>query len=83
MPQRNWIDEVRAWASSHPQRGRVIDDSRETIYGERKVEVTCNDCGCRLEPFDEKMWKEVSEAFGEDSLICSTCAGYDEVEGES
>ncbi len=30
-----WMAQVRAWASSHPQRDRVIDDSRESIYGDR------------------------------------------------
>jgi len=27
-----WIAQVRAWASSFPQRDHVVDDSRETIY---------------------------------------------------
>lgn len=30
-----WMAQVRAWASSHPQRDRVVDDSRESIYGDR------------------------------------------------
>lgn len=30
-----WMAQVRAWASSHPQRDRVIDDTRESIYGDR------------------------------------------------
>ena len=30
-----WMAQVRAWASSHPQSDRVIDDSRESIYGDR------------------------------------------------
>ncbi len=30
-----WMAQVRAWASSHPQRDHVVDDSRESIYGDR------------------------------------------------
>lgn len=30
-----WMEQVRAWASSHPQQDRVVDDSRESIYGDR------------------------------------------------
>ena len=30
-----WMARVRAWASSHPQSDRVVDDSRESIYGDR------------------------------------------------
>ncbi len=30
-----WMAQVRAWASSHPQSDRFIDDSRESIYGDR------------------------------------------------
>lgn len=30
-----WMAQVREWASSHPQRDRVVDDSRESIYGDR------------------------------------------------
>lgn len=30
-----WMAQVRAWASSYPQRHRVVDDSRESIYGIR------------------------------------------------
>lgn len=29
-----WMAKVRAWASSFPQRNYVVDDSRESIYGE-------------------------------------------------
>ena len=28
-----WMEQVRAWAASHPQRD-YVDDSRESIYGE-------------------------------------------------
>jgi hypothetical protein len=31
----SWMDEVRAWASSFPQRDPVVDDTRESIYGDR------------------------------------------------
>ena len=30
-----WMAQVRAWASSFPQRDHVVDDSRESIYGDR------------------------------------------------
>ncbi len=30
-----WMAQVRAWASSHPQRDFVVDDSRESMYGDR------------------------------------------------
>lgn len=30
-----WMAQVRAWASSFPQRDGVVDDSRESIYGDR------------------------------------------------
>ena len=30
-----WIAELRAWASSFPQRERLVDDSRESNYGDR------------------------------------------------
>ena len=30
-----WIAELRAWASSFPQRDHLVDDSRESIYGDR------------------------------------------------
>ena len=30
-----WMAQVRAWARSHPQRDHVVDDSRESIYGDR------------------------------------------------
>lgn len=30
-----WMAQVRAWASSHPQRDRVVDDTRESMYGDR------------------------------------------------
>ena len=30
-----WMAQVRAWASSHPQSDGVVDDSRESIYGDR------------------------------------------------
>ncbi len=30
-----WMAKVRAWASSHPQRDHIVDDSRESIYGDR------------------------------------------------
>ena len=30
-----WMAQVRAWVSSFPQRDRVVDDSRESIYGDR------------------------------------------------
>lgn len=33
-PADKWMAQVRAWAASHPQRDRVIDDSRDTIYGD-------------------------------------------------
>lgn len=29
-----WMAEVRAWAERHPQRDRVADDSRESVYDE-------------------------------------------------
>lgn len=35
LPADKWIAEVRAWASSFPQRDSVVDDSRESIYGDR------------------------------------------------
>ena len=30
-----WMAQVRAWASSFPQRDYVVDDSRESSYGDR------------------------------------------------
>ena len=30
-----WMAQVRAWASSFPQRDHVVDDSRESNYGDR------------------------------------------------
>ena len=35
LPADKWMAEVRAWASSHPQRDRLVDDSRDSIYGDR------------------------------------------------
>ena len=35
LPADEWMAQVRAWASSHPQRDHVVDDSRESIYGDR------------------------------------------------
>jgi hypothetical protein len=35
LSAHKWMAQVRAWASSHPQRDRVVDDSRESIYGDR------------------------------------------------
>ncbi len=32
MTADEWMRQVRAWASSHPQRDHVVDDSRDTIY---------------------------------------------------
>lgn len=32
-----WIEKVRAWAASFPQRGLPVDDSRESIYGESEA----------------------------------------------
>lgn len=30
-----WMAQVRAWASSFPQSDHIVDDSRESIYGDR------------------------------------------------
>lgn len=34
-PAGRWIGQVREWAASHPRRDQVVDDSRESIYGDR------------------------------------------------
>jgi hypothetical protein len=33
-----WMAQVRAWASSFPQREHVVNDSRESFYGDDSPE---------------------------------------------
>lgn len=36
--REEWAKAVREWAESHPKRGALADDSRETIYADERDE---------------------------------------------